>query len=118
MVSTDDAEIAEVARAYAAESPFPAFNRKIAATQHTEQVTEQVMALMDCLQVKPLGARYAMQQLHLHNRPTFIQNYLRLAIHSAPVEMTEPNSPKSPRQKYRLTVRGKSVLQHQPRQDG
>lgn len=73
--------------------------------QVTEQVTEQVGRFLECLKKGPLSARDAMQCLHLRHRPTFLYDYLQPALNAGLVEMTQPNSPKSPTQKYRLTVR-------------
>ena len=71
----------------------------------TEQVTEQVMRLVHCLQNKPLGTREAMLLLGIQHRPTFLYQYLQPAIEADLVEMTQPESPKSPSQKYRLTAK-------------
>jgi hypothetical protein len=76
----------------------------------TEQVTEQVRLLLFCLQDGPLGAREAMKCVGLNHRPTFLYDYLQPAIQAGFVEMTQPDSPKSPTQKYRLTAKGKAIL--------
>ena len=51
-----------------------------------------------------------MQLLQLKHRPSFIQNYLNPALQQALVEMTQPDSPRSPTQKYRLTEQGRGLL--------
>jgi ATP-dependent DNA helicase RecG len=76
------------------------------AEQVTEQVTEQVGRLVAILQGKPLASREAMKLLGLQHRPTFIYQYLQPAIATGLVEMTQPASPNSPSQKYRLTGKG------------
>jgi predicted HTH transcriptional regulator len=81
-----------------------------AAEQVTEQVTEQVRRILICLKNEPLGARDAMQSLGLRHRPTLLYDYLQPAIDAGLVEMTQPESPKSPTQKYRLTTKGRAVL--------
>ena len=43
-----------------------------------------------------------MARLELQHRPTFSANYLLPALNAGLVEMTQPESPKSPTQKYRL----------------
>jgi ATP-dependent DNA helicase RecG len=78
--------------------------------QLTEQLTEQVKHLLAGLKDEPLGGRDAMQALGLRHRPTFLYNYLQPAIDTGFVEMTQPESPKNPTQKYRLTAKGKAVL--------
>lgn len=77
----------------------------------TEHVTEQVKRLLICLKEKPSGARDAMQCLGLSHRPTFLYDYLKPAIQAGFVQMTQPDSPKSPTQKYRLTEMGKRRLE-------
>ena len=81
------------------------------AQQVTEQVTEQVMRLLAALQAAPLGTKGLLSTLKLSHRPTFIQNYLQPALEAGLVEMTQPDSPRSPTQKYRLTDKGKAVQQ-------
>lgn len=68
-----------------------------------EQVTEQVKRLLLCLRNKPLSIRDIMQSLNLSHRPTLLYDYIKPAIEGGYVEMTQPDSPKSPSQKYRLT---------------
>ena len=78
-------------------------------TEVTEQVTEQVQRLLFCLQSTPLAVREIMQSLKLSHRPTLLYDYLKPAIEGGFVEMTQPDSPKSPTQKYRLTKKGKTI---------
>lgn len=56
------------------------------------------------------GGREAMKCIGLNHRPTFIYDYLQPAIQAGFVEMTQPDSPKSPTQKYRLIAKGKAIL--------
>jgi ATP-dependent DNA helicase RecG len=79
------------------------------AEQATEQVTEQVKRLFICLQHQPLSIRKIMQFLELRHRPTFLNDYLKPAMDGGFVEMTQPDSPKSPTQKYRLTKKGERL---------
>jgi len=51
-----------------------------------------------------------MQCIGLRSRPTFIYDYLQPAIQAVFVEMTQPDSPNSPTQKYRLTAKGEAFL--------
>ena len=83
------------------------------ATEHvSEQVTEQVKRLLICLENTSAGTKDIMQSLKLKHRPTFIYDYLRPALDEGFIEMTQPDSPKSPTQKYRLTQTG-TKLQNQ-----
>ena len=76
-------------------------------TAQTEQVTEQVKKLLIALVNEPLNIKELLNVLNLKHRPHFIQDYLTPAIHLGLVEYTQPNSPKSPTQKYKLTAKGK-----------
>ena len=99
---------------FLAESTSPEAGYRVAerdGEQVTEQVTEQVRALLFCLKEGALGTRGAMQCLGLSHRPTFLYNYLQPAIRAGLLEMTQPGSPRSPTQKYRLTGRGRSYLE-------
>lgn len=81
-----------------------------AAQQVTEQVTEQVKYLLAALKAAPLGTKDLLSTLKLSHRPTFIQNYLQPALKAGLVEMTQPDSPRSPTQKYQLTDKGRQWL--------
>ena len=74
--------------------------------QATEHVTEQVRRLLDVLARGSASTREAMASLHLLHRPTFLYGYLQPALDAGVVEMTQPESPKSPTQRYRLTSKG------------
>jgi hypothetical protein len=78
--------------------------------QVPEQVPEQVIRLVHCLKDTPLSVKEAMKCIGLNHRPSFIYGYLKPAIDGGYVEMTQPDSPNSPRQKYRLTRKGKDIL--------
>ncbi|GAB1483666.1 hypothetical protein MASR2M78_24820 [Treponema sp.] len=82
--------------------------------QATEQVTEQVMRLLKCLLVKSGQTQELMNELGLNHRPTFIYSYIKPAMDFGLVEMTQPDAPKSPTQKYRLSGKGKLFLQGTP----
>jgi ATP-dependent DNA helicase RecG len=51
-----------------------------------------------------------MGKLNLSHRPTFRKNYLHPALEAGLIEMTLPDSPRSPTQKYFLTEKGKRML--------
>jgi ATP-dependent DNA helicase RecG len=82
--------------------------------QVTEQVTEQVQRILEVLSTSPLSTQQAMEKLGLRHRPTFNADYLKPALNSGWIEMTQPNSPKSPTQKYRLTPKGLSLQRGLP----
>jgi len=81
--------------------------------QVTEQVSAQVMNLFGILMPGPLGTKAVMGELGLAHRPTFIQNYLQPALQAGGIEMTQPQSPNSPTQKYRLPPTGHAYLKNQ-----
>jgi len=80
--------------------------------QVTEQATEQVSALIRALKDEELGTRALMAALRLKHRPTFVYDYLQPSLSNGLVEMTQPDSPKSPTQKYRLTEKGQTLLKN------
>lgn len=80
--------------------------------QVIEQVSDQVKRLLGILNTtQAITANALMTQLGLKHRPTFRKNYLNPALEKRWIEMTQPNHPKSPTQKYRLTARGLAFLQ-------
>jgi predicted transcriptional regulator len=84
----------------------PPLSKTEPTEQVNEQVSEQVKRLLLCLQRQPLAVREIMETLQLNHRPTLLYDYLKPAIDGGFVEMTQPDSPKSPTQKYRLTKKG------------
>lgn len=52
------------------------------------------------------------EKLQLKHRDSFTENYLQPAIKEGFIEMTVPNKPNSPRQKYRLTQKGISLKKY------
>ena len=81
--------------------------------QVAEQVTEQVKSVLSCLKDGELRTAEMLQSLGLHHRPTFMYDYLQPALNAGLIEMTHPDSPRSPKQKYRLTREGNTFLSKQ-----
>ena len=52
--------------------------------------------------------------LGLSDRKYFRETYLQPALASGLVSMTNPNSPKSPKQSYRITPLGLTLLKRKP----
>lgn len=79
--------------------------------QVSDQVSDQVKRLLIILADQPvLTASDIMQLLGLKHRPTFRKNYLQAALQAGWIEMTQPDKPQSPIQKYRLTEPGKQLI--------
>ena len=77
-------------------------------SQTTDQVIDQVKRLLFALAVspqEPQSAESLMETLGLKHRPTFRTNYLNPALEAGLIERTDPGSPRSPAQKYRLARR-------------
>ena len=73
------------------------------------QVSDQVKTLLNCLSGSPdtpLSVQQMMATLGLKHRPTFRKNYLKPALDEGLITMTHPESPNSPRQKYRIDSKG------------
>ncbi len=85
----------------------------IAEISQTDQVfdqdTDQVKALLDVLGAGEASGAEVMRLLSLSHKPTFRQNYLTSALEHGLIERTDPDSPRSPRQKYRLTAKGDAL---------
>ncbi len=76
--------------------------------QATEQATEQVKRLLRIM-VNEMSRQEMMDKLDLKHRPTFIYTYIQPAIEGRWIEMTMPDNPNDPNQKYRLTAKGKQL---------
>lgn len=75
----------------------------------TQQVTQQVKRLIVKIQGE-MARVELMNALSLKDRVSFARNYLEPALSQGLIEMTQPESPQSPTQKYRLTEKGRKVL--------
>jgi len=76
----------------------------------TPQGTPQVKRLIAALIAEQSQGRdELMAALKRKDRKTFAENYLSPALNNGLVEMTQPDSPNSPTQKYRLTAKGHAL---------
>ena len=73
----------------------------------TEQVTEQVINLILAIDSEDYTSSLIMEKLKLKHRPTFLYTYIQPALEQGFIEMTIPDKPRSSKQKYRLTEKGK-----------
>jgi Fic family protein len=97
-----------------------ALKKSLSTVDQTAQVTAQVSAqvsgsvikLIQVLANSPsLKTGELMHQLGLAHRQSFRSTYLNPALDAGLVEMTDPDSPRSPMQMYRLTEHGRALLQ-------
>ena len=72
------------------------------------RLSRAVRMLLDALKGEMSRAQL-MKAIGIKDRVTFTDYYLSPALKLGLVEMTQPNSPRSPTQKYRLTEKGKSL---------
>lgn len=78
--------------------------------QVSDQVSDQVAKLLGVFDGGDrLSVNELMGSLGLAHKATFRANYLKPALAIGLIEMTDPDSPRSPVQKYRLTERGKTT---------
>jgi hypothetical protein len=69
---------------------------------YTRQVSQVVMVIGN----HEYSIKEILDVLHLKDRENFMNHYLTPAIHEGLVTMLYPDSPRHPRQKYHLTVKG------------
>jgi ATP-dependent DNA helicase RecG len=91
----------------------PAISPTQSPTQSTIQSDDPVIRLIRILLQGPLSSGELRKQLNLKHRPTFRKNYLHPALKQGHIEMTVPEKPNSRLQKYRLTQKGKAVIDAQ-----
>lgn len=75
--------------------------------QPTGQVSEEVQKVVSTLEVD-MKLKDLMEAFELSHRENFKNNYLKPAMKEGYIEMTHPESPNHPNQKYRLTQKGKA----------
>jgi Fic family protein len=84
-----------------------AIQQAIATDPVTDPVTDQVARIIQALATGTLGSAALMKALDLSHKPTFRENYLDPALEGGWIERTQPDSPRSPTQRYRLTEKGR-----------
>jgi len=77
----------------------------ISTDQVGDQVSDQVKRLIQAIGHKERSSAELMQVLQLAHAPTFRKNYLTPALEGHWIERTQPDSPRSPTQRYRLTAK-------------
>ena len=70
--------------------------------QVNDYVSDQVEKLLDVMNSEWLSSSEIMEMLELSHKPTFRKNYLNPALEHGLIEMHNPDSPRSPKQKYRI----------------
>lgn len=75
--------------------------------------TVQVQALVAVIGEGAYSVKEIMGLLQLKNRSYFSKEYLKPAIETGLLESIYPEQPKHPKQKYRLTDKGKDLLKRQ-----
>jgi len=80
------------------------------ASAISAEATEQVISLLQALNDGEASTKMLLQAVGLKHRPSFLENYLQPALEQGLIKMTQPDSPRSPTQKYRLTQLGRQVL--------
>ncbi len=83
--------------------------RSLPTEQVNEQETEQVRRLLAVMGEGAHSAKELLVLLGLSHRPTFLYNYLQPALAAGLLKMTAQGSPRSPRQKYRLSAKGRAL---------
>jgi len=69
----------------------------------TDQVSDQVKILLEAIGNNELSSSDLMKALGLSHWPTFRSNYLNPAMEGGWLDRTQPDSPRSPTQRYRLS---------------
>jgi DNA-binding HxlR family transcriptional regulator len=75
------------------------------------RATDQVGALIAVTITGELGSNELMKTMGLSHRPTFRENHLNPALADGWIERIQPDTPRSPTQRYHLTAKGHRWLQ-------
>jgi Fic family protein len=100
------------------EALLDALHEAVATDQVNDQVTDQVALLLATIGGGEPKAADLLIALGLSHRPTLRDNYLNPALEGGWIERTQPGSPRSPTQRYRLTHKGLRWLQSRDRRGG
>lgn len=80
--------------------------------QVSDHVSDQVKRLMEVVGSQEISSADLIKALGLSHRPTFRENYLNPALDGGWLERTQPASPRSPTQRYRLSEKAKQWLRN------
>ncbi len=92
--------------------PRPGMAQRKKFHDDTPQVTPQVVKLVEMIDGE-MRREDIMCSLGLKDRMHFVDSYLKPAMDEGIVEMTIPEKPRSRRQRYRLTSKGKALRNRQ-----
>ena len=82
-------------------------SKSISSTSNS--ISEKILRLIGAMKGE-MSIRDMMDEMGMKSRPMFLNNYLTPALKAGLLERTQPNSPNSPTQKYRLTEKGRKIL--------
>jgi ATP-dependent DNA helicase RecG len=74
--------------------------------------TTQVFELVKAIGDNTYSVKELMATMNLNNRSYFTKEYLQPAVNEGLISPIYPNQPRSPRQKYYLTEKGKDLIQN------
>jgi hypothetical protein len=77
----------------------------------TDLVESAVLRLLELLTKEAKGITALLNALAITHKPSFRKSYLAPALTEGLIEMTLPDKPTSRNQKYRLTAKGRALLQ-------
>ena len=93
---------------------YPTTANRTSTEQVPNKLTEQfgvpLFAIVKAIGIEQCSLKVIMEKIELKHRPTFVANYLTPAIQSGLVTPLYPDSPKHPRQKYLLTIKGLAIF--------
>ena len=78
--------------------------------QASDKYPTSIVRLIEMLGERTCSLKEMMEMMELKNRENFLDNYLNPSMETGLVEPLYPDQPKHPRQKYRLTEKGKNML--------
>ena len=89
---------------------YPTSTRQVTDKLHTTNTN--IIQLIQVIGEKELSVKEMVSLVELKDRENFLQQYLNPAIDEGFVRLLYPQSPRHPRQKYLLTVKGLALYKH------
>ena len=99
-------EIADTPNKYRTSTVQVQDNYRTSSGNQLQVDDENTIRLIQAIGHEKLSIKEIMGKMGLKHRPTFMNNYLNPAIENGFVRLLYPDSPRHPRQKYLLTVKG------------
>lgn len=81
------------------------------AEEFNETIPVNIQCLINALANDQLSMKDLMERMEFKHRPTFVKNFLKPALDNGFLQLSYPETPKHPKQKYLLSLKGRMFFE-------